>query len=78
MGVRPLILGRIGSEGTGGWVLASETCALDIVNADFVRDVEPGEIVVINDQGVHSIRPFSRRRNASACSNIFTSPGPVR
>jgi amidophosphoribosyltransferase len=60
MGVRPLILGRIGTEGTGGWVLASETCALDIVNADFVRDVEPGEIVVINDQGVHSIRPFTR------------------
>jgi len=64
MGVRPLILGRIGNDssngGTGGWVLASETCALDIVNADFVRDVEPGEIVVINDQGVHSIRPFTR------------------
>ena len=60
MGVRPLILGRIGSDGTGGWVLASETCALDIVNADFVRDVEPCEIVVINDQGVHSIRPFTR------------------
>ena len=58
MGVRPLILGRIGNEGTGGWVLASETCALDIVNAQFVRDVEPGEIVVINDQGVHSIKPF--------------------
>jgi amidophosphoribosyltransferase len=61
MGVRPLILGRIGAEGTGGWVLASETCALDIVGADFVRDVEPGEIVVINDQGVHSIRPFTRQ-----------------
>jgi amidophosphoribosyltransferase len=64
MGVRPLILGRIGNDssngGTGGWVLASETCALDIVNADFVRDVEPGEIVVINDKGVHSIRPFAR------------------
>ncbi len=59
-GVRPLILGRIGSEGTGGWVLASETCALDIVGADFIRDVEPGEIVVINDQGVHSIKPFGK------------------
>ncbi len=58
LGVRPLILGRIGTEGTGGWVLASETCALDIVGAEFVRDVEPGEIVVINDQGVHSIKPF--------------------
>jgi amidophosphoribosyltransferase len=61
LGVRPLILGRIGTEGTGGWVLASETCALDIVGADFVRDVEPGEIVVVNDQGVHSIRPFTRQ-----------------
>ncbi len=59
-GVRPLILGRIGadSRGTGGWVLASETCALDIVGAEFVRDVEPGEIVIINDKGVHSIKPF--------------------
>ena len=66
LGVRPLILGRIGTDspagGTGGWVLASETCALDIVGADFVRDVEPGEVVVINDQGVHSIKPFGRSR----------------
>ena len=62
LGVRPLILGRIGSEGTGGWVLASETCALDIVGADFIRDVEPGEIVVINDQGVHSIKPFNKQK----------------
>ncbi|MDE2582871.1 MAG: amidophosphoribosyltransferase [Rhodospirillales bacterium] len=61
LGVRPLILGRvIGSEGNAGWVLASETCALDIVGAEFVRDVEPGEIVVINDQGVRSIKPFTR------------------
>ncbi len=59
LGVRPLILGRIGpADGTGGWVLASETCALDIVGAEFVRDVEPGEIIVINDKGVHSIKPF--------------------
>ncbi len=71
LGVRPLILGRIvgsadggriGSEGTGGWVLASESCALDIVGAEFVRDVEPGEVVVINDQGVRSIKPFTRAR----------------
>ena len=61
LGVRPLILGRVGadSRGTGGWVLASETCALDIVGAEFVRDVEPGEIVIINDKGIHSIKPFS-------------------
>jgi amidophosphoribosyltransferase len=56
LGVRPLILGRLGT----GWVLASETCALDIIGAEFMRDVEPGEIVVINDQGVRSIRPFSK------------------
>jgi amidophosphoribosyltransferase len=61
LGVRPLILGRIaGSEDTAGWVLASETCALDIVGAEFVRDIEPGEIVVIDDQGVRSIKPFGR------------------
>ncbi len=61
LGVRPLILGRItgtDARGTGGWVLASETCALDIVGAEFVRDVDPGEIVIINDMGVHSIKPF--------------------
>ncbi|MCW3477014.1 amidophosphoribosyltransferase [Limobrevibacterium gyesilva] len=61
MGVRPLILGRVGqADGTVSWVLASETCALDIIGAEFVRDIEPGEIVVINDQGVRSIKPFGR------------------
>ena len=67
LGVRPLILGRIdqpaenGVEGRPSWVLASETCALDIVGAEFVRDVEPGEIVIIDDHGVRSIRPFGDR-----------------
>jgi amidophosphoribosyltransferase len=60
LGVRPLILGRThGADGKEGWVLASETCALEIVGADFVRDVEPGEIVLINDSGVQSIKPFA-------------------
>ena len=59
LGVRPLILGRIPlAAGDGAWVLASESCALDIVGAEFVRDVEPGEIVIINDNGVRSIKPF--------------------
>jgi amidophosphoribosyltransferase len=58
-GVRPLILGRLPHiDGADGWVLASETCALEIVGAEFVRDIEPGEIVVINDQGVRSVKPF--------------------
>ncbi|MDF7674241.1 amidophosphoribosyltransferase [Acetobacteraceae bacterium ESL0709] len=60
LGVRPLVLGRVpGYEAeNGGWVLASETCALDIIGADFVRDIEPGEMVVINNKGIESIRPF--------------------
>jgi len=59
LGVRPLILGRIGlPHESPAWVLVSETCALEIIGAEFVRDVEPGEIVVIDDRGVHSIKPF--------------------
>ncbi|MCZ7535738.1 MAG: amidophosphoribosyltransferase [Acidimicrobiia bacterium] len=51
-GIRPLVLGRT----EGGWVLASETSALDIVGAHFVRDVDPGELVAIDANGVRSIR----------------------
>ena len=51
-GFRPLVLGRT----EGGWVVASETAALDIVGAHFVRDVEPGELVAIDASGVRSIR----------------------
>ncbi len=59
LGVRPLILGRISQpDGKVSWVLTSETCALDIIGAEFVRDVEPGEIVIIDDSGVRSIKPF--------------------
>ena len=62
LGVRPLILGKLaGADGRTGWVLASETCALDIVGADFVRDVDPGEIVVIDDSGLRSIKPFAEQ-----------------
>lgn len=51
-GVRPLALGRL----ERGWVVASETCALDIVGASFVREIEPGEMVAIDGAGVHSER----------------------
>ena len=50
-GIRPLCLGRVGNS----FVLASESCALDAVGAEFVRDVQPGEIVVIDAEGVHSM-----------------------
>ncbi len=65
LGVRPLILGRINAESGGApaWVLASETCALDIVGAEFVRDVEPGEIVIIDHDGVRSVKPFGQARS---------------
>ena len=55
LGVRPLVLGRIGE----GWALSSETCGLDIIGAEFVREIEPGEMVVIEDGTVHSHRPFA-------------------
>ncbi|MBC7158128.1 MAG: amidophosphoribosyltransferase, partial [Rhodobacteraceae bacterium] len=59
LGVRPLVLGRVG----GGWALASETCALDIIGAEFVREVAPGEMVVIEAGGAPvSHRPFEPRR----------------
>lgn len=50
-GIRPLCLGRVGNS----FVLASESCALDAVGAEFVRDVQPGEIVVIDAEGIHSM-----------------------
>lgn len=57
-GVRPLCLGTINS----GWVVASETCALDHIGANFVREIEPGEIVSINENGVNSYREKVGRR----------------
>jgi len=58
LGVRPLVLGRIGD----GWALSSETCALDIIGAEFVREIEPGEMVVINADGIESYRPFDPKK----------------
>jgi amidophosphoribosyltransferase len=59
-GFRPLCIGKVGDA----WVLASETCALDLIHAKFVRDVEPGEIVIINKSGLKSIQacPLHVRR----------------
>lgn len=53
-GVRPLVIGKMGDS----WVLSSETCALDIIGAEFVRDVEPGELIVIDKTGLRSFKPF--------------------
>ena len=58
LGVRPLVLGRLGD----GFVLSSETCALDIIGAEFQREIEPGEMVVIENGVVQSSRPFEAKR----------------
>ena len=54
LGIRPLVLGEL----DGCYILASETCALDIIGARFVRDVENGEVVIISETGIESIKPF--------------------
>ena len=61
-GVRPLSIGRL----PNGFVVASETCALDIVGATLVRDVEPGELIRIDDRGLHSMR-FAESPKRSLC-----------
>ncbi|MEC7614918.1 MAG: amidophosphoribosyltransferase [Pseudomonadota bacterium] len=55
-GIRPLVLGSF----DGSYILCSETCALDIIGADFVREIEPGEVVIITEDGIESINPFSK------------------
>ena len=54
-GFRPLALGRLGEA----WVLCSETCALDLIGARYVRDVEPGELVILSAHGIRSVKPFA-------------------
>ncbi|MGZ8940039.1 MAG: amidophosphoribosyltransferase [Limisphaerales bacterium] len=62
-GFRPLSIGKVGDA----WVLASETCAFDLIQAQFVRDVEPGEIVVINEKGLNSIKAFPKEQRKAFC-----------
>jgi amidophosphoribosyltransferase len=59
-GFRPLSLGRIGED----WVVASETCALDLIGAEVVRDVRPGEVVWVDDEGLHGVQALPAGKNA--------------
>ncbi|HKE55237.1 MAG TPA: amidophosphoribosyltransferase, partial [Pyrinomonadaceae bacterium] len=59
-GFRPLALGRLGDA----WVLASETCAFDLIDAQYVRDVEPGEMIVIDQDGLHSSHPLPPQKHS--------------
>ncbi len=58
LGIRPLILGKL----NGAYILCSETCALDIIGATFIREIDNGEVVVISEDGVESHRPFPRQQ----------------
>jgi amidophosphoribosyltransferase len=59
-GFRPLVLGLL----EGAYVLASETCAFDLIGADYIREIEPGEVVFISEKGLRSERPFNQTRRA--------------
>jgi amidophosphoribosyltransferase len=56
-GIRPLVLGKLGDS----YIFASETCALDIIGAELVREVENGEIIIINKDGIESVKPFPKQ-----------------
>lgn len=57
LGVRPLVLGRLGEA----YVMASESCALDIIGATYIREVEAGEMVIIGEHGIQSLKPFAEQ-----------------
>ena len=75
LGVRPLVLGRFEEA----YILASESCALDIIGAQFIRDIEPGEMVVINEKGIEVLKPFvaSARRSCIFEYIYFARPDSV-
>jgi amidophosphoribosyltransferase len=62
-GFRPLCIGKLDDA----WVLSSETCGLDLIHARFVRDVEPGEIVIINKEGLRAIQAFPLQERRAFC-----------
>ncbi|EKD37024.1 MAG: hypothetical protein ACD_75C01287G0009 [uncultured bacterium] len=62
-GFRPLCLGKVKNGDDGGWVVASETCALDLIEAEYVRDIQPGEILIFNDGKMKSIFPWPKQNS---------------
>lgn len=62
-GFRPLSIGKL----DGSYILSSETCAFDLIGAEFIRDVEPGEIVTIDEHGLHSEKPFIAPKRGGMC-----------
>lgn len=69
-GFRPLVLGRQGDA----WCVASETCAFDLIDAEYVREVEPGEMVIIDAAGLHSSKPFEpKQRSVCTFEHVYFS-----
>ena len=66
-GIRPLIIGKLKNS----YVLASETCALDIIGAKFIREVENGEIVLIENDKLESIKPFPSKKVRPCVFDIY-------
>jgi amidophosphoribosyltransferase len=62
-GFRPLCLGK----SDGSYIVASETCALDLLNAEFIREIQPGEVLFITDSGIESIFPFPQNQRKAMC-----------
>ena len=56
-GFRPLVLGKL----RGAWCVASETCAFDLIDAEYIREIEPGEMLIIDKHGLHSSKPFNEK-----------------
>ena len=75
-GFRPLVLGRIpGADGNDSWVVASETCAFDLLNAQYVREIEPGEMLRISKAAWNRFISALPRNISTAFSNMSIFPG---
>ena len=72
LGVRPLCLGRLDGD-AGGWIIASESCAFDHVGAEYIREIEPGEAVLIDDGGIRTVKAPDNPAKRSSCvfENIY-------
>ncbi len=75
LGVRPLCIGKLNGDsgGASGWIIASESCALDHVGADYIREIEPGEAVLIDENGLRTIKAPDNPSRRSSCvfENIY-------
>ncbi|CAN5640922.1 amidophosphoribosyltransferase [soil metagenome] len=74
-GVRPLVIGRIAKDGSSGYVFASEPSALQVIGAEMVRDVRPGELVVADDDGLHSRQVLTPKPTPCAFEWIYFARG---